>query len=206
MLTRFVVALALLATACDDSANTIVITDDPVDNAVDLGHASGTVVAAHASSELNADNFTTRLGKAAGILAQLNKGMFDTNAFAAGLVAADDSLDFANNLVNDYADNSARLDEVVRIYGVPYINSDAQAQLAAETSAAMSLLRNTPQDEADVVYMTLEVTMLAESQVVLDEVMDIVGPGNMADYIIDTRAMVDGQLDEAGDILAGFFP
>jgi hypothetical protein len=209
MSTRLAVALAVVASASacgDGDGNSVVIdTTDPVGETVDVGHANGDFIAAQASSELAADDYTTLLGKTAGILAEMNKGEISTASFAANIIIDDSLFAFANVLVDDFSAADIVLDDVVRSYGVPYIISDAQTQLSLENQAAMSLLRETPQDAFDFVFAGMQVEMLAEQQVILDELYGLVGPGAMGDYILSHHDMVDDHLDEAMDELGDFF-
>lgn len=207
MSTRFGVTLAVLACACGDGdGNSVVIdTTDPVGETVDVGHANGDFIAAQASSELGADDYTTILGKTAGILDEMNRGEISTSSFAANIIIDDSLFEFASILVDDFSTAQIVLDDTVRSYGVPYILSDAQTQLALENQASLSLLRETPQDAFDFAYAELQVMMLAEQQVILDELFALVGPGAMGDYILDTHDMVDDHLEEATDQLGFFF-
>lgn len=210
MSTRLAVALAILAStpACfdDDNANNVVIdTGDPVAETVDLGHNNGTLVAATVGDELGDDDYTTMLGKAAGILAQINESELTTSSFALNIAVDGDTLDFASELIDEHSVLKEDLDATVRFYGVPYIISDAQMQLALETSASMSLLRSTTRNDFDFVFTELQVKMLAEYQVVLDTLGVLVGPGEMGDYISRAQDELDDNLEEAQDHLADFF-
>ncbi|HTL36740.1 MAG TPA: hypothetical protein VL326_26580 [Kofleriaceae bacterium] len=207
MSTRLTVttALAAFAPACGDSTDNTIIISDPVGETIDAGHALGASVAAQASGELSLDDYDTLIGKSAGIIAAIHSGEVEASLFAAPLVLGPDTFELANDEIISHEDAHARLDDVIRSYGVPYLPSQAQVRLSSEASAAVSALRVTPPADLDFAYVTLQVTVHAEAQLVLDELASLVGPGDMGNYIVDTRVMVNDHLARASSMLDTFY-
>jgi len=207
MSTRLLLAvtLALLAPACGDTADNTIIISDPVGETIDAGHALGASVAAQAFGELSLDDYDTLIGKSAGIIEAIHRGEVETSLFAAPLVLGPDTFDLANDEIASHQDALARLDDVIRSYGVPYLPSQAQVRLSSEANAAVTALRTTPPADIDFAYVTLQVTMHAEAQLVLDELASLVGPGAMGSYIVDTRLMVNDHLARASTLLDTFY-
>ena len=198
------VALAItLVPACDDDDDFVVV-GDPVGDALDEGAARGTVLAADAQDELTHDDFAIVIGKTATILGTLNDNEIAQSTFAIEVVDDDDIADFADRLIVDHQDANAVLDDVVSGYGVPFIESTAADELAAQGADGLALLQQTPPGDIDFQFVQLQVINHAEAQVLLDELAVQVGPGAMGDYIADTRVMIDDHLAIAIDLLDDF--
>lgn len=180
---RIVVAatLAALVPACTSRATTVFV-EDPVVDTIDQGHRTGANIGKHAFDELSKDDYETLVGKAAGILAALNDAEID-----------------------EHAASTARLEETVRIYGVQYLPSEAQAQIVAEGQSARSRLRMAAPEDFDFTYADLQVRMHAGAQLILDQVAALVGPGAMGDYVIASRVRTDEELARASALLATFY-
>lgn len=198
-------AVAALAPACGGGTPPSVLIDDPVAVTIEAGHAAGSNVAAQAFSELSLAEPDVLIGKAAGIVGALHKGQIDVSLFAVQQITRDDIFQYANEEVVDHEEEHARLDDVIRSAGTPYLPSQAQVQLATEASAALASLRATPSDTFDFAYAELQVTMHAEAQIILDELANLVGTGDMGVYIADTRLMINDHLARASAILDTFY-
>jgi len=205
MPTRFLLAALALAIAPACGSSSTSAAGDPVGATVDQGHASGNRIAAQASGELAADDYMTVIGKTASILSALDQGEVNVSSFAVQIIKDQDVFQFANDMIAQHDDANTQLDAVVRIYGVGYIPADTEATLAAEASQDLATLRGSPPRDFDFRYTEIEVQAHAEAQVLLDELASIVGPGEMGDYIANTRTMVDNHLNRATALLAGFF-
>ena len=206
--TRFlVVALALaFVPACDDDDDDFVVVGDPVGDAIDEGVARGTVLANDASAELSpVPDQRTVLGKTATILATLNDGEIQQAQFAIQVVQFDDTADLANIIIIDHTEANAVLDDVVRGLGVPFIASSTADALAADAAEGLGLLRATPPSDIDFQYTQMQVIMHSQALVLLDELEAQVGPGVMADYIDDTRVMINDHLTLSSNLLETFF-
>lgn len=202
------VALAVVPGCGDDDTITI-IEDDPADDAVDAavaeGLGRGELLADEVLADLSADDDLVQIGKTASILAALNAGQIDQAAFAAPLVAGSDVVELANQVLIDNENASIVLDEVVRFYGTGYIPSAAADAVTRAAAGALDELRAASPDELDFTFVELQVITTAQGQVVLDQLLAIVGDGAMGDYVEDTIEMNDDHLREAEDLLETFF-
>ncbi len=199
----FALALAL-APACNDDDNGVFVSD-PVGDTLDQGYARGDIIAGQANDELTATDFDVLIGKTATILAALNDGEINQAQFALDTVARDDVFDLANTILADHQAANAALDEVVRSYGVPFLDSTTADALTGDFGAGLADLRAAAPSDVDFVYVDLQVINHAEAQTLLDELAAQVGPGAMGDYIANTHDVIDEHLALSTDLLQTFF-
>jgi predicted outer membrane protein len=202
-LTTLALGLGLAACTSDDS--TTVVTGDPVGDAVDDGHAHGVELANQIAAEFSIDDQPTVIAQTGAMLRALNDGEIETSAFAVQVLIEDDIFRFANDMIATHEDANIELDQVMRIYGVGFVPTQAEANLRADAAAEVQELRLTAPQDIDFAYTELQVRMHASAQVVLDQLDAMVEAGPMIDYIANARAMVDDHLGQAEALLASFF-
>jgi predicted outer membrane protein len=200
------VVCALAGTAaCQDTSNQRVVTTDPVMETVADGHVRGNALATHAFDELAGNDYQIRVGKTASILGALNDGEILQATFVVDRLTQSYALDLANLLIGEHVDANRRLDEVVRAYGTGYIPSTAADALTLEATAGIGRLRAAEPSELDFRYIELQVVMHAQAQVLLNELFSLVGEGEMGDYILGMKDMIDTHLTEATGLLALYY-
>lgn len=197
------VATALVAACTDDDDPTIVI--DPIADIVDEGRTRGDALAQLGGDELAGNSFEVVIGMTATILDAINESRIQEAVFASNVVFGDDTFDLAEEILADHQLATTQLDDVVRFYGVPLIPSATANAVLADSAAELSTMRATDPASLDFVYLQGQVVRNAESLVLLDELAVIVGPGEMADYIASTRAVIDANLAQAIDLLDDFY-
>lgn len=194
------VAVAFCA-ACGTSQTTPVVTGDPVDDAEAQGDLRGQELAAQISLELTGDQRRI-LAQTGSLLAALNAGEIEQGATALGLVQRPDIFLFANDLIARHEEAAADLDSVMRVYGLAFVPSQAEANLAADAAAGVALLRATSPDRVDFAFVELQVRMHAAALLVLDQLNVMIESGPMIDYIANMHVMVDDHLAHAKLLLA----
>jgi predicted outer membrane protein len=200
-----IAALALGLAACSSDSSTTVVTGDPVGDAVDDGHAQGAQFANQIAAEFAQNDQPTIIAQTGSMLRALNDGEIETSAFAVQLLQEDDVFRFANDMIATHEDANIELDGVMRIYGVGFLQTQAEANLRANAAAEVQALRATPPQDIDFAYTELQVRMHASAQVILDQLDSMVEAGPMIDYIANARAMVNDHLVQAEDLLSTFF-
>ena len=199
-----IAALALGIAACGSDSSTVV-SGDPVGDVVDDGYIRGEQLASQIAAEFAINDQPTIIAQTGSMLRAMNDGEIEQAVFAVQVVQADDVFEFANMMIVHHEDANLRLDDVMRVYGVGFVPTQAEANLRADAAAGLQMLRATPQQNVDFAYMELQVRMHATAQVVLDQLDAMVEAGPMIDYIANTRVMVDNHLAEAEDILETFY-
>ncbi len=204
---QHIVALVatVLVAACDQD-NEPDIRVDPVDATIVDGQMRGVALAEQSRAELTGTSLEVTLGMTASMLAAINDSRIQEAVFAANVVFADDTFDFAEGTIDYHQVANAELDSVVRAYGVPYLPSATATAVLADSNAELAVLRATAPGNADFVYLQGQVVRLTESLVLLDELAIRLGPGAMADYIARTHATIESNLAEAVDELEDFYP
>lgn len=205
MWTRIGSALAVGLAACGSGSTTTVVTDDPVGDAVADGHALGVALANQIAVEFAIDDQPTIIAQTGSMLRALNDGEIETSAFAIQVLLEDDVFRYANAMIATHEDANIELDQVMRIYGVPYLGTQVEADLRSDVGFEIQALRATPPPDIDFAYTELQVRMHASAQVVLDQLDSMVEAGPMIDYIANSRAMVADHLGQAEAMLATFF-
>lgn len=204
MSTRFGIALALGLAACG-SDSTTVVTGDPVGDAVDEGEAQGVQLANQIAAEFAINDQPTVIEQTGSMIRAINDGEIETSAFAVQVLQEDDMFQFANDMIVVHEDANFDLDGVMRIYGVGYLPTQAEANLRGMIGAELQALRATPPQDIDFAYTELQVRMHASALVVLDQLDSMIEAGPMIDYIANARAMTSDHLAEAEGLLGSFF-
>jgi hypothetical protein len=204
MVTRFGFALALVVTACNAMSDTIA-TGDPVGDTEDEGQVRGEQLAAQISAEFAIDDQPTVIAQTGSMLRAINDGEINQSAFAVQVVQDDDTFRFANDLIAMHEDANAQLDDVMRIYGLAFVPTQAEANLVAVADEGLAVLRTAPQEQVDFDFAELQVRMHATARVVVDELDTMVESGPMVDYIANTRRMIDQHLARAEALLNSFY-
>ena len=205
-----VVALGL-APACGGGGGgggggTVIVDDtDPVDETVNVGLDVGAGLAELSLNELVGNDYLVQIGMTATILASHNDGEIAEADLAAQLVDDPEIFAFANQLILEHEDLNVDLDGTLRFYGVGYFPSDTADQLAAQASADIGDLRGTPPGDVDFVFVEAQVINHAAAQVLLDQLYEVIGPGDMGDFILDSIDVNDLHLAEAEVLLSTFY-
>lgn len=201
-----VVAFAL-APACGGGggggSGTVIIETDPVDDTVADGQALGDARADQSLDELIGNDYLVQIGLTATILASINDGAVAEADIAAQIVDGPDVFAFANDEIIDHEDANVELDAVLRFYGVGYFPSDTADDIAASASANVAAIRNS--GDPDFTYIESQVITHASAQVLLDQLYDVVGPGELGNYILDMRTMTGVHLSDSTNILSTFY-
>lgn len=206
MSTRFVTALALaLGLAACGSDSTTVVTGDPVGDAFEEGQAQGVQLANQIAAEFAIDDQPTIIAQSGSMIRAINDGEIETSVFAVQVVQEDDVFRFANDMIAVHEDANIELDQVIRIYGVGYLPTQAEANLRGMVAAELQALRATPPQDVDFAYTEMQVRMHASALVVLDQLDSVVEAGPMIDYIANARAMTSDHLAQAEGLLDSFF-
>ncbi len=200
------VSALALAPACGGGGGgdgTIIIDTDPVGETVADGHALGDARADQSLNELIGNDYLVQIGITATILASMNDGAIAEGDIAAQIVEGPDIFAYANDEIIDHEDANIELDGVLRFYGVGYFPSDTADSLAFSASDNVAAIRNS--GDPDFTYIELQVINHASAQVLLDQLYDVVGPGEMGNFILDMRTMTDVHLADAENILSTFY-
>lgn len=203
--TRSLLVVAALALAPACASDTTVVVDDPVDETVAEGEARGDLFAQQSFDELVGNDYLIQIGMTASIIGALHDGEILQGDFAVQVVEDQDIFDYANEIIIDHEDGNIELDSVLRFYGIGYVPSATADALAADASANLGILRGTPPGEVDFVYTELQVIQHAQALVLLDELYNIVGDGDMGDYILETMDMVDAHLAQGEFLLSTYY-
>lgn len=199
-----VVALAL-APACGTDDSGTVIVGDPVGETIAEGEARGAELADLSFDELVGNDYLVQIGMTASILASLNDGEILVADFGAQVVNDGDIFDYANEIIIDHEDANFELDSVLRIYGVGYFPSATADALAADAQVTVGELRGVPPVDIDFAFTESQVIMHAQGLVLLDELYSIVGDGEMGNFILDMRDMVDAHLARGEFLLSTYY-
>jgi predicted outer membrane protein len=200
-----IVALALAPACGSDSSTTVVVEGDPVDDTVAEGEARGAALADRTFDELAGNDYLVQVGMTASILASMNDGEIAVADFGAQVVNDSDIFDYANEIIIDHEDANVELDATLRFYGVGYFPSATADAIAGDASATLGELRGVPPSDIDFAFTEKQVIMHAQALVVLDELYGLVGDGEMGEFILDTRDMVDAHLARGEDLLSTYY-
>jgi len=198
-----VIALAVAPACASDGSSTVVVEGDPVDDTVAEGYARGGALADVAFDELVGNDYIVQIGLTGTILASMHDSEIAVADFASDLVLDDDIFAFAQDLIVDHDDANVDLDGVMRFYGAPFFPSNTADSIAAAGSAEIGAIRGS--SDPDFTFVEGQVIAHASAQIVLDELLNTVGDGEMGDYILAVQDLNDLHLSESESLLSTFY-
>lgn len=122
------------------------------------------------------------------------------SGIALNTVVRVDTQNLAFGVVIAHLRANAQLDEVMRVYGVGLLSTQAEAMLVAEARAGAEQLRVTPPEQMDAVFLEIQIRLHLTADAVLEALERKNESGAMADHLTGFHAMTSDHLERAEQI------
>ena len=195
-----------LAGACSDDDDDPADADANVANEIAEGNRRGTEVAARIAAMMGPMDAADELRVSAAIMATVDQGEILHAELALDRARDPEVAAFARRMYDEHGAHLALTTDRMDERTLEPLPNEISAALQVEAGEAATQLQAAPDDTFDAVYLRMQVQMHAEARHVAGALAEQVSDPAFADFYAQTRATIEGHLDDAIALTAEIDP